>query len=99
MLVRVPGSTSNLGAGFDCLGLALNLWLEAQLLPGHGPPTYSGTLAGFDPTHDLILRALAAGPLRAYRLVVHSDIPVGKGLGSSAAAVAAATALAQLANG
>ena len=97
MLVRVPASTSNLGAGFDCLGLALDLWLEAKLVPGAGGPRYTGTLAGFDPAHDLILRALAAGPLRTHRLVVHSDIPVGKGLGSSAAAAVAAAALSQLA--
>jgi len=44
--VRVPASTSNLGAGFDCVGLALDLWLEARLLQGDGPATYAGTLAG-----------------------------------------------------
>src|SRR5262249_43673278 len=32
--VRVPASTSNLGAGFDCIGMALDLWLEARIVPG-----------------------------------------------------------------
>ena len=28
--VKVPGSTSNLGPGFDTLGLAVNMFLNAQ---------------------------------------------------------------------
>ncbi len=27
--VRIPASTANLGPGFDCLGMALNLWNES----------------------------------------------------------------------
>lgn len=100
MFVRVPASTSNLGAGFDCLGLALDLWLTAQLLERRGEPEYSGTLAGLDPSRDLIQKTLGAGDLVAgRRLVVRSDIPVGKGFGSSAAAIVAGATLRQLANG
>jgi len=29
--VRVPCSTSNLGAGFDCVGIALDRWLDAAV--------------------------------------------------------------------
>ena len=98
--VRVPGSTSNLGAGFDCLGLALDLWLEARLEPGEGPPRYGGTLAGLDPADDLIRRLLVErDALRGHRLVAESGIPVGKGLGSSASAIVAGLALARLALG
>jgi homoserine kinase len=99
-VVRVPASTSNLGAGFDCVGLALDLWLEARLAEGAGPPVYSGTLAGLDPQHDLIARELeVAGLAGRWHLAVHSDIPVGKGLGSSGAAVVAGLALVELARG
>ncbi len=99
-LVRVPASTSNLGAGFDCMGLALDLWLTARLVPGAGPPRYAGTLAGLDPSTDLIARTLAAaGPGEAWHLEVESEIPVGKGLGSSGAAVVAGLVLADLARG
>ena len=38
--VRVPATTSNLGPGFDCLGLALSLHneLTLELLEGAGEP-------------------------------------------------------------
>lgn len=100
LAVRVPASTSNLGAGFDCLGLALDLWLEATLAPGAGPPVYSGALTSLTPETDAVHRHLsAAGVAGGHRLQVHSDIPVGRGLGSSAAARVAAIALEHLARG
>lgn len=95
--VRVPASTSNLGAGFDCLGLALDLWLEARLVEGDGPPSYWGTLEGLQPADDLIQALVGSTPGR--RLEVRSRIPVGKGLGSSAAARVAGIALRQIAGG
>jgi homoserine kinase len=106
--VRVPASTSNLGAGFDFLGLALDIWLEASLVPGRGRgrgrggggPRYAGTLKDFDANSDIVLRLLAErDALEDHRLVVDSQIPIGKGLGSSAAAIVAALVLARLATG
>jgi homoserine kinase len=100
LLVRVPASTSNLGAGFDCLGLALDLWLEARLVEGSGEAVYRGTLSGLRPDQDITLRVLRAARLGAgWRLEADSAIPVAKGLGSSGAAVVAGLALAQLARG
>ena len=96
--VRVPASTSNLGAGFDCLGLALDIWLEAILIPGSGTNTYSGALADLTPRKDAVHERLTASGLdKRYHLQIHSDIPVSRGLGSSAAARVAALALEQLA--
>ncbi len=91
--VRVPASTSNLGAGFDCLGLALDLWLEIEVVNGAGNPRYTGTLAGIAPENDLILRLAGDLEQQGIRLKIHSDIPIAKGLGSSAAATVAALTL------
>ena len=48
--LQVPASTSNLGAGFDCIGVALDLWLrlDAALYGGATgfAVTRAGTLAG-----------------------------------------------------
>ncbi len=108
--VRVPCSTSNLGAGFDCVGLALRRYLTAAFQPGDGPGLElerAGTLDGLDvcPADDLIVRVFRSEMQRrgwpevAGRLRVSSEIPVGRGLGSSAAAIVAAIALAAAAIG
>ena len=94
--VRVPSSTSNLGAGFDFVGLALDIWLHAQIVEGDGPTTYHGALAGFDPENDYTNKALGGSIPDGQHLEVSSDIPVSRGLGSSAAAIVAGLSLAQL---
>jgi len=34
--VRVPASSSNLGSGFDCVGIAIDRWLTASVTIDHG---------------------------------------------------------------
>lgn len=107
--VRVPASTSNLGAGFDSIGLALNRYLRASYEPGPEPLRLErgGELAGLQaPTaHDLLVRTFLAGLAGAGVghgtgvLRVASEIPVARGLGSSAAAVVAGLRLAAIATG
>jgi len=106
--VRVPASTANLGAGFDCLGLALEMYLSvrASLLAG----TTSRTVARSrgvrgtselpsSPDENLIFRAMRhtaereGFQLPRVRLAVQNEIPVAGGLGSSAAATVAGVAL------
>jgi homoserine kinase len=103
--LRVPCSTSNLGPGFDCLGLALGLWLDVELLGAapsnaHVLASAEGTAAEWPGAHNLLFdafdRVLAQcgiPPLHA-EFRVHSEIPLERGLGSSGAAVAAGLLLA-----
>ena len=96
MRVRVPASTANLGPGFDALALALNLYLELSLEPADALSiTSTGCGAGlFDDERHLGVRvARQILGHDHFHLFVHSEIPVARGLGSSAAlALAAARA-------
>lgn len=104
--VRVPASSSNLGAGFDCVGVAVGRWLRLSARrPGAGataraPVTLerAGTLAALTGAaeEDWLYRGFAAACRRAGQhvppglvLVAESEIPVARGLGSSAAATVA----------
>jgi len=62
--LRVPGSSANLGPGFDCAGVALELWNELRVLPAaEGEPLVELEGEGADelPTDEthLALRAFA----------------------------------------
>ncbi|HJR63406.1 MAG TPA: homoserine kinase, partial [Gemmatimonadaceae bacterium] len=105
--VTVPGSTSNLGAGFDCVGVAIDRRLTVSLSLGGEPGRVSvrreGTAAALScaPEEDLVYRGFAAACEARGRAVpdglelsVTSDIPIARGLGSSAAAVVAGASLA-----
>ena len=102
--VRVPASTSNLGSGFDCIGLAVSRFLDAAYEPDDAPLRIerAGTLAALRAgvEDDLLARTfrarLAAHGLSSARGTIRasSDIPLSRGLGSSAAAVVAGLALA-----
>lgn len=96
--LRVPSSTSNLGPGFDSLGLCLGLHLEAEveIADVHREPRIEWTpTATWPAEEDLVLRALNLYSvhfgvrLPALEIRVSSEIPVGRGFGSSGAATAA----------
>lgn len=106
-VIRVPGSTSNLGAGFDSVGMAIGRWLEvtARVNETSDESTIrrSGTLASLDVPlkDDLIWRGFVAAcvalrrtPPDGVTLDATSDIPVARGLGSSASAIIAGVLLA-----
>jgi homoserine kinase len=89
MRILVPGSIANLGPGFDVLAMAVDLWLEVEAEEA-GTPDWE-----FEGHGAELLQAtpnpLSALPMRGW---ARSDIPLGVGLGSSAAARVAAAVLA-----
>jgi homoserine kinase len=97
--VTVPATTSNLGPGFDCLGLALDLRneLTLELLDEKGPATVEITGEGAktlprDQKNMLVKAALLilGGKLPGrLRFTSVNRIPLARGLGSSAAAAVA----------
>lgn len=99
MRVRVPATSANLGPGFDCLALAFQLYndVECHIEGSAVRVDIHGEGAGTLPDDEQNLMAAAA--LRAFdvlghqpnglQMVAKNQIPLGSGLGSSAAAVLA----------
>lgn len=98
--VRVPGTSANCGPGFDCLGVACTIYneLELKLLPEKKLEiAVTGDGAGNIPTDErnIVWRAIQkllarAGKDKEYRGAVirmHNDVPLSRGLGSSATAI------------
>lgn len=101
--LRVPASSANLGPGFDALGLALNLHLvctfeasdllcirsrgvDSQQIPENASNLIWQTA--------LQVANLSRVQLPAIRLEIENEIPIAKGLGSSAAALTAGVVIA-----
>src|ERR1035441_65978 len=101
--VRVPASSANLGPGFDALGLALSVYLDCRF---RASDRLSITVTGRDaaaissgPDNLIWQTALSVAAdvrmqLPPIELVIDNQIPLGKGLGSSAAALTAGVVIA-----
>ena len=96
--VRVPASSANLGPGFDVFALALDLHLAVEARESAKTTIdWKGEGIGELPLNrrNLIVRAAQepfAGwsrPLDGIDLRVHNQVPIGRGLGSSASAIVA----------
>jgi homoserine kinase len=91
-----PASAANLGPGFDTLALGLALRVSVEVRPFDElsvTATGEGASLPGDASHLAVRVVSSVLGHRRFRLLVHSEIPVGRGLGSSGAlAVAAAAA-------
>jgi homoserine kinase len=96
MRARVPASSANLGPGFDALAIALSCYVDVSVEPAEALEVVTsgeGSALPADSSHLAARVASAVLGHDRFRIEVRSDIPVGRGLGSSAAlAVAAAAA-------
>ena len=101
--IRVPASTSNLGPAFDAAGVALQLYLRVYVARRDGGDSEidcrgkDAHLVPRDGT-NLIWRTMAevaersGRPLPPFIMMIENEIPITKGLGSSASACLAAAA-------
>jgi homoserine kinase len=103
MRVRVPASSANLGPGFDALGLALGVYLTCTFEPAERLTIQvRGRDANKIPaTEDNLIWQTALRVARdvgetlpRIALEIDNDIPIEKGLGSSAAALTAGVVIA-----
>lgn len=101
--LRVPASSANLGPGFDALGLALRVYLQCRFSPSdYLAITVSGRDADLIPVDKdnliwqtaLAVAAHVHKALPPIQLEIRNEIPIGKGLGSSAAALTAGVVIA-----
>jgi homoserine kinase len=89
-LVRVPGSSANLGPGYDVLAAALSMHLELEVAEADEFAVDAGGDAVPTGRDNLCVRAFEAlHSADGLRFEIHSEIPLARGLGSSAAAIVA----------
>ncbi|GLB59692.1 homoserine kinase [Cytobacillus sp. NCCP-133] len=102
-VIKVPGSTANLGPGFDSIGLALNLYLtlEAEKADHFEMIPLSAPLNVYPADKSNFIFQVAMETAKKYgrelpgcKARISSDIPLTRGLGSSAAAIVAGIELA-----
>jgi homoserine kinase len=94
-LVRVPASSANLGPGYDVMAAALEMFLELEVEEVGEFSFDPGSLDVPTGRDNLIVRAFESlHPAEGIAFRLRRSIPLGRGLGSSAAAIVAGLAAA-----
>ncbi len=98
-----PASSANLGPGFDAVAIALSAKMTANVAPARrfslhfSPGLYAPTHDGLNEAIERAMRRI--GTLPSVRIEIDNGIPLGAGLGSSAAATVLSLGIAQRATG
>ncbi len=95
--VQAPATSANMGPGFDCLGIALDIWNTVRVDTGATGFEIRGLGRDELPTgpDNLVARSFrlaceeAGQPAPSVRFTCTNEIPLGRGLGSSSAAAVA----------
>jgi homoserine kinase len=99
--VRVPATTANIGPGFDCLGAALTLYNEFSFsrLPDESPQDLEITVTGVNADRvgcdasNMVYQAMQTlyqklnQPMPKVKIEIVMNVPLARGLGSSATAI------------
>ncbi len=101
--IRVPATSANLGPGFDCLGMALAIYNRFTFEAADDINMYH-VEPRFDNEENLFLRAFQMesailGRSTGIHVDFACDVPICRGLGSSAAMIAAGILAANMVNG
>lgn len=98
-IATAPASSANLGPGFDCVGVALDLRCRVEATPAQQWEVAElGTTFVPKPT-DFVRHAVEKAVGRPMRLAIDNDVPRSRGLGSSAAVMVSSAAAALRAMG
>ena len=93
--VRVPATTANLGPGFDAFGCALNLYTDVTFEETESGLQITGCDEAYTGPDNLAYTSYCAvlaslsEELRGVNIHIDANIPIGRGLGSSAALLVA----------
>jgi homoserine kinase len=77
--VQIPASTTNLGPGFDCLGIALQLWNRVTIDPARSDGPHPGMVSQ---AAELFFARINERPF-PFGFSIEGEVPQARGLGSS----------------
>ncbi|KJR98962.1 MAG: serine kinase [Peptococcaceae bacterium BRH_c4a] len=108
--VQVPATTANLGPGFDCLGMALQLYNSVEMsltsssglyieVQGEGSPDIPRNENNMVYQAALRVFKMVGNKPAGLRLKLINNIPIARGLGSSSAAIAGGMIAANILSG
>ncbi|KRM67545.1 homoserine kinase [Apilactobacillus ozensis DSM 23829 = JCM 17196] len=94
--ITVPATSANFGPGFDCLGVAVNLYNTFYFSDNNqGKLSIEGCPVEFQNENNLVYRAFKIGcdylgkPVPNVQIKIENGIPISRGLGSSASCIVA----------
>lgn len=104
--LRVPATTANMGPGFDTLGCALSLYNTITVSIEGKHLTFTGVDDAYCnrdnlvvAAYDAVMKKLGLSAESGLHITIRADIPVSRGLGSSAALLCAGATAANLLHG